>query len=633
MIFYFAQLSLSLASWSSSGCFQLEADTGLATTQGSSDSRELTCVTWRDFNRKCKGGLPFYRFSAVAGCPDCLDLNYCKLQCVSKGLDVAGMVRDPRSGAALECRCGASLENVAVWATLTDSEHSLQAAWYLYPPSESQRIPARVNCQLEIWVFRGQLELPPAESAYIKSIVAGSAFASSWEKSVQLRAARWRREESRGGAKRMQLFETALQAGPQTLPDFNAAGIAYSTLSATGQICAGVAESPGCWDAAVADVPACGKYCSPIRWQMGGFASAWTATNSGAKRACPITAGVCRLYNRPVSLANSVPRWPSRTIPVLVDARLGPSVRATVQAAIQFWNGPTCVNFQVVNSAPKSGPYAEVIVAEQGGYRVGCSSPLGPPVGGSRVAQINVASCSDSESVGMLAHEMGHLLGLASTLQRPDRDAFVKIRWENIDPYFYSDFQVDPYQFIGADGLWLPYDFDSIMHPSLTARMIPEIYNPVSNYGTFEIINKQSVSAVNGLNIGQRARLSAGDIQAIKSLYGCASNVADNAKTSNSGSSTESKAREVTSSGSIPSANTANSNASPTTSSRNQTVGYASKDDPKAGIKSQAKYIADAVISIVKYEQANGAGITKDQAAKLVGIVRSTVDVVKQCSR
>ena len=136
-------VALAQAAWRNLGCFPVEE----SATQDNS-IYVSTCVSWRDFDKKCRGGLPFYRFPATEGCNDCLDADFCKLQCVSKGLDIAGFI----SGG--ECRCGASLENLPVWSTLlTDDIKSLEAASYLFPPGESSGV---INCQqMDVWAFVG----------------------------------------------------------------------------------------------------------------------------------------------------------------------------------------------------------------------------------------------------------------------------------------------------------------------------------------------------------------------------------------------------------------------------------------------------------------------------------------------
>ena len=58
----------------------------------------------------------------------------------------------------------------------------------------------------------------------------------------------------------------------------------------------------------------------------------------------------------------------------------------------------------------------------------------------------------------IIAHEIGHALGLIHEHQRPDRGRFVKINDDNIESGEEKNFRI-----MAAD-LYTPYDFRSIMH-------------------------------------------------------------------------------------------------------------------------------------------------------------------------
>jgi len=56
-------------------------------------------------------------------------------------------------------------------------------------------------------------------------------------------------------------------------------------------------------------------------------------------------------------------------------------------------------------------------------------------------------------------HEIGHALGLWHEQQRPDRDAFIRVLYQNLN-YYKSQFVKRPI----ADDVSVPYDVNSLMH-------------------------------------------------------------------------------------------------------------------------------------------------------------------------
>ncbi|CAF3065266.1 unnamed protein product, partial [Rotaria sp. Silwood2] len=88
---------------------------------------------------------------------------------------------------------------------------------------------------------------------------------------------------------------------------------------------------------------------------------------------------------------------------------------------------------------------------------------------------------------------------------RPDRDDYVRVLWENIEPGFeYNFYKTDTGY---AYTLNTPYDFGSIMHYG-------------SNY--FSVNGADTLEALNSsITFGQRDTLSPYDIQAIRNFYGC----------------------------------------------------------------------------------------------------------------
>ena len=96
----------------------------------------------------------------------------------------------------------------------------------------------------------------------------------------------------------------------------------------------------------------------------------------------------------------------------------------------------------------------------------------------------NVSSSFQSKRI--IIHEMMHSMGFFHEHNRPDRDNFVKVNWENIQPRAYSQFyknrdpdrdlpncrDLEGPNYDDCDNGWpvntygTPYDYDSVMHYS-----------------------------------------------------------------------------------------------------------------------------------------------------------------------
>ena len=76
--------------------------------------------------------------------------------------------------------------------------------------------------------------------------------------------------------------------------------------------------------------------------------------------------------------------------------------------------------------------------------------------------QVSEAYCLQSKHRGKIVHEIGHALGFYHEHQRPNRDEFVDVIWDNLDR---SKRVRDDYKIIEtAHPLGSRYDYKSIMH-------------------------------------------------------------------------------------------------------------------------------------------------------------------------
>jgi len=157
--------------------------------------------------------------------------------------------------------------------------------------------------------------------------------------------------------------------------------------------------------------------------------------------------------------------WPSGQLKYCFASDTPPLARFVFEAATaQYSKALPCLRF--IDVGWKSGKSSdhwsswscqEAPAVFVTGLGRGCFSYVGYT--GWDAQMLNLAPfCS---RIGTAIHELGHALGMAHEQSRPDRNHYIKVHWENIQPGMERNFAVDPDAY--TDG---PYDFQSIMHYS-----------------------------------------------------------------------------------------------------------------------------------------------------------------------
>ncbi|XP_078284467.1 tolloid-like protein 2 [Rhinoraja longicauda] len=190
--------------------------------------------------------------------------------------------------------------------------------------------------------------------------------------------------------------------------------------------------------------------------------------------------------------------WPEGVIPYVIGGNFTGTQRAIFKQAMRHWERHTCVTF-----VERLTEDSFIVFT----YRpCGCCSFVGRRGGGPQAISIG----KNCDKFGIVVHELGHVIGFWHEHTRPDRDGHVSIIRDNIQPgQEYNFLKMEPAE---VNSLGDIYDFDSIMH---YAR------NTFSRGIFLDTILPRRDDQGLRPTIGQRVKLSEGDISQAKKLYRC----------------------------------------------------------------------------------------------------------------
>ncbi|EDO36104.1 predicted protein, partial [Nematostella vectensis] len=129
-------------------------------------------------------------------------------------------------------------------------------------------------------------------------------------------------------------------------------------------------------------------------------------------------------------------------------------------------------------------------------------------VGRTGMVEQELSIGSGCNHLGTILHEMMHAMGFWHAQSRPDRNQYVEVMWENIQPGKEHNF--NKYSHNDVDVEELPYDTSSIMHYGNT-------YFSINGKNTLQVIGNPSAP------LGQRAGLSTNDKLQLNKYYSCSS--------------------------------------------------------------------------------------------------------------
>ncbi|XP_075158663.1 hatching enzyme 1.2-like [Haematobia irritans] len=187
-------------------------------------------------------------------------------------------------------------------------------------------------------------------------------------------------------------------------------------------------------------------------------------------------------------------RWPNGIVPYEIRGNFNAQDMSIIEHAIAEYHRRTCIRFVRRTSQQD---YISIVSGNSG-----CWSSVGR-VGGKQ--EVNLQSPGCLTKPGTTIHELMHALGFLHEQNREERDSYVNIQYQNIQPSAMSNFD----KAARTQAFGVPYDYGSVMHYSA---------NAFSTNGRPTIV---AVRSMGSSQMGQRDGFSAMDVQKLNQMYDC----------------------------------------------------------------------------------------------------------------
>jgi len=453
---------------------------------------DYTCLDWQQ-PEPCRNGLPFYRLSGEIY----PDQDMCFDFCLSKGLDIFGLVR-------AGCLCGASAINRQAWHWL-QPRAGFGFPWELL---EDENFPDD-SCGIRTYRYTGHFEdggavpfdllhLSLEDEAYLDEMAIGHKFDPIAE------------EHEPDHLEKLPLGSLSTH-GADSLTLLSSGKNSCVDCPCTGDT---AADGYGCW------VDPYGNGCGC--YMINGHSTQENCDSFGGTY-CPVwvlsttSTTPWPSWQRPAEDSQAGTRWPNRVpgpgdlqadvwqeyveIPYRFDSMIDDTRKVNLQKAVAMWRDTTCIKFVEVDLSYNAAESVLITIWNENS----CSANLG--YGGT--PGVNLGWCKDAAHVGSMAHELAHILGVNHEQKRPDaasnyfgKGPHLIMYWQNVPTDWVSQYTADSKTYTGSDDVYANYDFESIMH-----------YGGGNRFDTIPASMEQVV--------GGRSELSAGDINHIRDVYEC----------------------------------------------------------------------------------------------------------------
>ncbi|CAL8252468.1 unnamed protein product [Merluccius merluccius] len=170
------------------------------------------------------------------------------------------------------------------------------------------------------------------------------------------------------------------------------------------------------------------------------------------------------------------------------------NAKGVILKAFEQYRLKTCIDF-----TPWKGEENYISVYKGSG----CFSS----VGNRRVGKQRLSIGRNCDRLGTVEHEFLHALGFWHEQSRADRDDYINIMWDQIEPG--KDHNFNKYDDKVSSALGVPYDYGSVMHYSKTSFNIGKEPTIVTKIPEFMDV------------VGQRMEFSDSDLLKLKRLYNC----------------------------------------------------------------------------------------------------------------